>query len=763
MALNLRVTCKERQLSDFTGDSALYVVSHVIHLLASSALLLIVLGVSGGAWYFWEKSNEAIVPAGRYLVAAGLVLAGCAALMAYLRGHGRPTKEAFTEHRTWVVGLVVIFLSDWMCRPWGLFKGPTIRGELLVGAIVCFILLHYRVWSRFFTAWPIVVAGLLLWSFSVASRGVLLFSDDHPMFLFRLKLLRENFPSIPFWSPLWNAGIDARDFFATGALNAYFLSAPLVHLLPVETAYPYIIAGLLWVFAPLCLYASARLVGLPVVAASIATTLALCSGLFWFRWALKYGTVGFITSASLFPLVTALSIRVIRAERPTIASLAALVITTTLMLLWSPSGIAVLPVLVVALPHLPRLVRSRRHLLTACIIIALNLPWMYMMWKVSNVGRFLDSHNSSTVPPTPAPALESNPTIRMPDPSASGTTFRHRSGSINLKRALKYWQDNATALNPLIVVLSVPALIAFAGIARWYMIVTAAWLLFLGTVGVSLKPQLELDRMIVIAALLVTIPIGQFLYQVFASAARGTSWRIAAAIAGAFVVIGPFAATSVVLNRSDDTYTFAGKELPSFTRALSRHAAGGRVLFSGCVLHQLSGGHLAPLPMWAGVPMVASSYAHNIWKYEQPIPQSFLSRGDPGIREFFNLMNASVVTAHEPLWIEYFKSRPSEYEQVWRSDVFFVFRRLHYTSSYTINGGLTDLTFTSHSISFTPTSESLTIKFRHFPFITASSCEIHPHPSGAGFNFVSLTSCTPGERVTIQSVSPIRRLLGSST
>ncbi len=736
----------------------------MIQILASLGLLLTALGLSGGAWHIWDKVGDALIPAGRYLVVVGLVCAGAAAMVSYLREHGWPSKETFADKRVWTLGLLAIFFSDWLVRPWGLFKGPTIRGELLVGGFICYLLLRNRRWIGFFSLWPIIIVGLLLWSFQVASNGALLFSDDHAMFLFRLKLLRDNFPSIPFWSPLWNAGFDARDFFATGALNAYFMSAPLLYLFPAETVYPVIICGILWFLAPACVYLASRLVGLSRVAAALATSLSLCSGLFWFRWALKYGTVGFITSAALFPLVLALAVGFIKQARPSIQSAAALCLSTTLMLLWSPSGIAALPILLVALPHLPRLICSKRHIITFAVIVGLNLPWMCIMWKVSSVGRFLNSHTESLATPTPTTTIDSGSSASpLPAPgSVSASTYRHKSGSLSFKKALANWQNNATALNPVIVALAIPALVVFSSIARPYIIAVSAWLFLLGTVGVSLKPQLELDRMIVIASIVATIPIGQYLALLFAAAGRGLSWRLAGSCAGAFMLIGPFAATSVVLNRSDDTYSFADREVASFVRILSNNAAGGRVVFSGCVLHQLSGGHLAPLPLWAKAPMVASSYAHNIWKYEQPIPEVLLSRGDSGIREFLDLMNASLVTAHEPTWVEYFKTRPTDYEQIWRGTDFFVFKRRNYSPSYTVRGELADLTFTSNSISFTPSTDSLVLKFRHFPFIQASSCQLRPEPSSAGFNLISLSKCIPGTRVTIQSVSPVQRLLGGA-
>lgn len=735
-----------------------------MHLIASTGLLLIVLGLSGGALHFWERSGDALIPAGRYLILAGIICGALAIFASYLRGKGLPSKESFLDGRAWTGGLLAIFFSDWITRPWGLFKGPAVRGELILGGLICFLLLRRVAWIHFFTSWPLVAAGLLIWSFAVASNGALLFSDDHAMFLFRLKLLKENFPSIPFWSPLWNAGIDARDFFATGALNAFFLGAPFLYAFPVETVYPFLIGGILWILAPLCVFLASRLLGLSTLAAALSTTLSLCSGLFWFRWALKYGTVGFITSTSLFPLVAALAIAFIRTERPSLLRGAALCMSVSLMLLWSPSGIAAAPILLVALPQIPRLLRSKRHVAALCVIIALNLPWVCMMWKVSKVGRFLDSTSTQSVPPTPTTSFESISSNNNPPPTTSAETpaYRHKRDSISFKQALNHWQNNAIALNPLLVIFALPALIGFTGTGCVYLISLCVWLLLLGTVGVSFKPQLELDRMIVMASILFTIPVGQYLSQLFLAAQKGFAWRMAASCAGAFVLIGPFAATSVVLNRSDDTYTFANKEIPSLVRTLSNHASGGRVIFTGCVLHQMSGGHLAPLPMWANTPMIASSYAHNIWKYEQPIPEHLIAQGDAGIVEYLDLVNASVVVAHEPKWIEYFKVRQMDYHQVWRGGVFVVFKRAHYSPSYAVSGQLSGLSFTSRDITFTPQTESLVLKFRHFPFIEASSCAMEARPSAAGFDLIALSGCTPGQPVTIRSVSPAKRLLGSS-
>jgi hypothetical protein len=367
------------------------------------------------------------------------------------------------------------------------------------------------------------------------------------------------------------------------------------------------------------------------------------------------------------------------------------------------------------------------------------------MWKVSNLGHFLNSEQTTSLaPPTPVAAEGERGDITAPlpqTPPTNGTIYRHGRGQFNLKKALNNWHNNANSLNPLILILAIPAIINFPGLGKRYLVSTLVWLVGLGTVGVSIKPQLELDRMVVMASILATIPIGHLIAQAILSGNRGRTWRLAASTICGYLLITPFAATSIVLNRSDDTYTFMSNE-------------------AGCVLHELSGGHLAPLAIWTNIPMYATSYAHNIWWYTQPIPQNQLQRGDQGVRDFLDGINATLVLAHEPAWIEYFHKRSTEYKQIWRGESFFAFKRINYTSNYALHGSLTGMEFTTNSATFTPLSEAITLKLKHFPFLKSSGCTVSPTPSVLGFDLVALSGCTPGASITITSISTIERLFG---
>jgi hypothetical protein len=173
----------------------------------------------------------------------------------------------------------------------------------------------------------------------------------------------------------------------------------------------------------------------------------------------------------------------------------------------------------------------------------------------------------------------------------------------------------------------------------------------------------------------------------------------------------------------------------------------------------LSDGHLAPLPFWANTPLIASSYAHNIWKYEQPIPESFIRQKDEGISRFFDLMNVTVVMAHEPEWRTYLLERPHLYAEKERHKDFIIFERVGYSSSYVLEGSARDFAQNSNSATLTPLSERVVLKFKYFPFLTSSECTVAPYAAAPDLSLVELTQCPIGKPVTLRSVSPIQRLM----
>src|SRR5690606_10256279 len=98
-------------------------------------------------------------------------------------------------------------------------------------------------------------------------------------------------------------------------------------------------------------------------APAVAAALGLTTSLTWYKWALHYGTMGFVTSVALSPLVLVLGVIALQRDRElSFLQAVALVVTGTLLLFWSPSGIAFLPLLALGLYGFPRLIRKRRIL-----------------------------------------------------------------------------------------------------------------------------------------------------------------------------------------------------------------------------------------------------------------------------------------------------------------------------------------------------------------------------------------------------------------
>ena len=724
--------------------------SVVMQLLLSFAALLTLLGISGGSWYLWAPAPVALIPSGKYVVAFSVALFGVGLTYTLLVRRRLPRLKDFAAPEAWTMGLVIILLSAWLCRPYSFFQGPWFRKEIAIAAVVAYAI-SYTSWRRFFLALPILTSLMSIGTFFSEAAGHILFSDDHAMFIFRLKLLKENFPFIPFWSPLWNGGIDARDFFATGALNAFIIASPLVYLFPIESVYNAIIAGFLFLLVPGATYAAARMMSAERVVAAVSALLAMSSSLFWYRWSLKYGTIGFVVSTGLMPLTIACFSRFINHASLSYREIALLVTTSTLTLLWSPSGIALLPLAFIALPKIRTIGRSRRHLITIVLVVALNLPWMAMMWKVSGVGRFLNSEAKSQVTQATITTDASKVT--------TAPIYRHKSEGISLKKSLKNWQEAAGSANPLLAVLAIPAILTLARPYRLIFGALSVWLVGLGTVGVSLKPQLELDRMLVIAGVLSSFPLAQYIVRLFERSALSIPYRLSASVAGSFLLASPFAINAMLTNKLYDKYNFAGPEVVTLGDTLAQNSRGGRALFTGCVLHELSNGHLAPLPFWSRTPLVASSYAHNIWRYEQPIPASFLEQGDAGISRFFDLMNTTMVLAHEADWRTYLLNRPQLYGLKERHKDFMVFERLGYTPSYVLEGEARDLSQSSNSVILTPLSQRVVVKFKYFPFLKTSGCKISPYPVAPELTLIELSECRVGESTRIESVSPLKRLL----
>jgi len=163
------------------------------------------------------------------------------------RGHLSPVKLHLP---LFLFGLLLVLISDLVSRRFGFFQGLGVRAEVFYfGLPLLLLTLFYSkngsvFHKKFLSVWLLLfMQAVLTVVFVSYADGRLLFSDDHPSFLYRLHLLAEHFPFIPFYNTDWNAGYSAREFFPSGSLFCNFSSWPGIRRCSLRTAAHRDVAG----------------------------------------------------------------------------------------------------------------------------------------------------------------------------------------------------------------------------------------------------------------------------------------------------------------------------------------------------------------------------------------------------------------------------------------------------------------------------------------------------------------------------------------
>lgn len=745
------------------------------------AFVLAVFGILAGLSDFWMPGGSRLLASGSYALVPALV----ALLYALARSQFcRPipteaNRGAFVEAGAWIVA--VLFLSDWLSRTYNFYQGPSIRGELIFFGGVALVALRFGYLTQkvmqIILCLTILLAMLI---FLDQSAGRVIFSDDHSVFAYRLQLLVETFPQIPFYNPFWNAGLDARDSLATGALGLYILGLPWLYLFPVAKVYNFIIIWILLIQLPLGCYLATRLSGFTARAGALAGLLSLASSLHWYRWALKYGTMGFVNSATLLTLVVVLAALLVKQFDLPRRWIFLFIVCTSICLLWPFFGVVLLPVFAALVFFwLADLVgkkfsgfpgRGRRIFFTGLVLLVVNLPWMLVFVGTSGLLDFLQAHKkaplrSAKIVVTDVDSNNSSAALQavadslQTESDKSSMRFRNARGHIDAGLSLKMLRKVSFAANPLLIFMGLLGLFLLSGFFRWFYIMQLAWLFLLGAVLFPIKPQLELDRLLVLALLMLALPAGAAidrLIQLFENQRLGIRALPVGLVLG-FVLTGPVLVFSVLKNRSTEHFSFRSQMVDDFTNFLNAYKPAGRILFAGCVIHEFGDGHLASLAGDTDHPMIASSHAHTLWWYKDVFPGEFLARGDEGREEFMRLFNVSDVFAHEPKWKKYFRARPDKYELIWNAYGFELFRLKNYSASYFLEGQGQIIDQEVNSIRLRVESADALISFNYSPALEAAPCKLSGQEVYSGREFIRLTDCA-GQEVRLTFKPPWQQL-----
>lgn len=657
-----------------------------------------------------------------------------------------------------ISSFILLILSQWATLKFGFFP-EAYFAKISIYLIPVFFVLSYYLNIIHIRIASIICILILAFSFILNTELKPLFSDDHASVIYRLQLLSDYFPRIPLYNTEWNAGMDWRDFFATGILNVFLIFYPLFILFPAEDIYSIIVFLIIFGITPLSAYLGSRLLGSSHNTSLISSVLIITANTSWYKWSLSYGSMGFVCSTALFPLLLSLACVVLRdKEKSSLKVCSLLVIIGTLCLFWSAQGLSLIALLVIALFSGKKFIFSKRILLTLFAIICLNGPWMSLFIKVSKVTSFISLEDTSRTSEKDTQSFTKGNQI-------SSSIVKGKSEAISKKNVLRSFRENFLKINPMLLILGIPGLIFFyrknkkAGLP---FIATCIWLFILGTVIVHLKPQLELDRMIVILSLCLSLPVAHLLGEIlsFRKLNQMGTFSLGISCLMTSLMIGVISTNSIFENRSWEKYKTISNTFGELAEAIKTHRGTGRTLFAGFILHELEGGHIAPLTRLSESPIMASSPIHNLWWYTDIIPEAYRKRGAPGIEEYLDLYNVSLVIAHEKAWKDYFRKSSVHYEEVAIIGRFVILKRLLNPNSYFLKGEGILLSQKGDGISFTLNSEGAILRFNYLSFLEVDGCkDIKPHSVSEAVTLIKVEKCMSDRTITIRSLSPLGRLI----
>lgn len=646
---------------------------------------------------------------------------------------------------------VLILLSDWPLRSFGILEALKSSGwsifHLLCLSLIAALTTFY-ISSRFLFILPLLLAALLSYKLLDVLNFNLLFSDDHPTFLFRLMSLKNSFPKVPNYNPLWNGGMEFRDFFASGSLSIYLLFYPLVHFFPLEESYNYILI-LLFFFLPLIsTYIATRLLNLDSKVFAVSSLLILTNSTIWYRWALSFGTLGFILAVQLLPVVLAITYKLSLDQNWKVREVVSAIIAVSLMLLWPISSLFLIPLIIYCLIYVKALAFKKESWVILFFLLLINLPWMFVFSKVSAVENFvkretLNSENKEVA------INEAEVSIKD---TGAGSSL---SADLMLSKA----RESLQGTNLLILFLGALSLLFYCNKKLKIIYgLTAIWLIFLATVGSIYKPQLELDRFLLVALVLFSIPTSIGILQVFSACSHLSSrYILSRSLILLLFFASVFSAVKTVGNKTENIFYAQQDIVPNIAAAIKNYANNSRTIFAGFTLHELSEGHIAPLIYFSGQPLIARSYKHDHWGYHDVIPERFRQDKGKRIAEFFDIYNIGAVITHDKNWRNFFKRQSLLYKEVWNEGRFRIFQRINFAPNYFLQGQGQIVSQLSDKIILRLTTTSGVIKFNFMPLLKSNGCTLYSHKIEGAVNLIGLRDCPINQDIVIEAKNIIER------
>lgn len=550
------------------------------------------------------------------------------------------------------------------------------------------------------------------------------YSDDHPSFLFRVSEFWHSFPYRENYVPLWNAGVVNSVITSSGTAGYALLTAPLWALAaPHEVHVWALLLAQVWI-APWTFVWALRSIGVSRAGLWTGGLFALGANHVFFKWVLHFGTVGagvawaFLPSAFLF--LYALTVQ----NRRRRSVWAGLVFAVFFAAQWPQTWLVLAGFAVLALASACLRFRKRTFwTLMACgaVLLVLLAPALFAMIGAKDLVGY-----------TVAPSRQAVPTSFW---ATSWTNF------------VRYSADWILETNPAISIFGIMALacLPLRRFRRWAA-VAVLWIVFLYSVGPLLAPRMQLDRMVIPAAMLMAVPatiLLSLLWRTRASSGAGLRGAVLA-----LLILGGASTVRIYDGEGFAPYRHLPGWMVGFTDWVRENVPeNGRLMFAGTTIHAYGRGHIAYLPVWTGREMISCDYyGFPPGLFEPRCPPGAWAKNKQGIHRFETAYGVSHVVTFRPDYLKYYRSHPKWYREVWstrspeRTD-FALFEVLDFRGRFLEGEGTATADFNRIHLSFPSGSvpERAVVAYHWQDRMTVSApAEIEPFDAGNGTTFIAV-------------------------
>jgi hypothetical protein len=538
--------------------------------------------------------------------------------------------------------------------------------------------------------------------------------------MFRLSEFWGAFPWRENYVPHWNAGVVNSVLVSSGTTGYAWAAAPLWWLFPPHVVYTWALILVQIVAVPWVTVWALRTMGLGRDGAFAGGILSLCAGRLFFVWMLHFGTAGAGLSWALLPAAFAFLYAVAVRRQASASAAAGLVLSMFFLAQWPPSMVAGVPFLLLAL-------------------------WSWRRWWPGRARWVLVGGGSLVVA-----LLAHTIVVAALGKDLLAYTLAPAKDPFSLLAVLRRLQDavapGVVELHPLVAVFGVAGVwvLPWKRLRAWTLVTLLA-LVGVFSIGPTLAPRMQLERMAIAAGALALVPAACWLRRIWSARAPSAAALQAATVA--LLVMG--VANTARIYGGQGFAPFVALR-PSVVKLADWVRANvppdGRLLFAGRTVHAYGRGHIAYLPVLAGREMMACDYyGFPVGMVEMDYPPRAARSLPGGLHGFMKLHGVTHVVTYHKNYLDHFRAETAQFREVAWIDSeagggFAIFEVLGSGGRFLEGEGTVRADFNRWDVAFagTPPDRAIIAYNWHDRLVAEPPAEVFPHDTGLGATFIGI-------------------------